>query len=249
MREQRMGPAPYQVGLVVANDSVRRISREVLDGASANGAVVTSLGTSPGIVSLEDAAAGGWAARLFLVARMAGVVLLCTWLLRRDGERRADLGLRRPRHWWAVPILVVGGFALLAVLTGLLQPLLPALGAELPRTTRFPPWAEAPMTHLFWAVPVAWGSAAFGEELLARGFLLDRIRKVLGASGLPATLLAVVLQALVFGAFHFHQGIGGVLWTSAIALGFGLVWLAGGQNLWASILLHGLVDFLHVTGL
>lgn len=53
MREQRMGPAPYQVGLIVANDSVQITSREVLDGAPANGAVITSLGSSPSIVSLE----------------------------------------------------------------------------------------------------------------------------------------------------------------------------------------------------
>ncbi len=53
MREQRMGPAPYKVGLFVANDSVRVISQEVLEDAPANGAVITSLGSSPGIVSLE----------------------------------------------------------------------------------------------------------------------------------------------------------------------------------------------------
>lgn len=46
MREQRMGPAPYQEGLFVANDAVRRTSREVLNDAPANGAVVTSLEVS-----------------------------------------------------------------------------------------------------------------------------------------------------------------------------------------------------------
>ncbi len=53
MREQRMGPAPYNVGLFVADDSVRITSREVLEDAPANGAVITPLGSSPGIVSLE----------------------------------------------------------------------------------------------------------------------------------------------------------------------------------------------------
>ncbi len=53
MREQRMGPAPYRVGLFVANDSVRITSQEVLEDAPANGAVITSLGSAAGIVSLE----------------------------------------------------------------------------------------------------------------------------------------------------------------------------------------------------
>jgi hypothetical protein len=53
MREQRMGPAPYQVGLFVADDSAVVISRTIKDSAPANGAVVAALGTTAKLVSLE----------------------------------------------------------------------------------------------------------------------------------------------------------------------------------------------------
>lgn len=79
------------------------------------------------------------------------------------------------------------------------------------------------------------GSAAFGEELLARGFILDRIAKVVGSSGISATISAVVLQAVLFGAFHAHQGTGGMLVTAVAGLIMGVTWLGSGRNLWDSI--------------
>jgi len=53
MREQRMGPAPYNVGLFVADDSANVVSRATKDGAPANGALIAALGRTPKLVSLE----------------------------------------------------------------------------------------------------------------------------------------------------------------------------------------------------
>ncbi len=53
MRELRMGPGPYRAGLFIADDSAKVTSREVIDSASANGAVFAILGTQPGLLSLE----------------------------------------------------------------------------------------------------------------------------------------------------------------------------------------------------
>jgi membrane protease YdiL (CAAX protease family) len=103
--------------------------------------------------------------------------------------------------------------------------------------------------YLFWAIPVSWGSAAFGEELLARGFILNRIGQVIGSLRTPAIAAAVVLQAAIFGSFHIYQGIGGALITGAAGLVIGLIWLLGGRNLWPCFLLHGLIDFLAANGL
>ena len=201
-------------------------------------------------MSREDAAHGGVGLKLFLLLRMAFLVLLCTWLLRQTGESWADLGLRRPRRWWTVPPLVAGGFLLLIVLSMLTTHLLlPAIGAAPPQVSVTPTMQDSVAEYLYWAVAVAWGSAAFGEELLARGFLLDRAAKVLGSTGTPALLAAIVVQAAIFGAFHLYQGIGGMLITGAAGLVLGLVWLGGGRNLWACIVLHGIVNFLSASGL
>lgn len=147
-----------------------------------------------------------------------------------------------------MPLTAAAGFVLLvAVSTPMTRVILPAVGAPPPE-----PAARAIRgdlaEYLFWAVPVAWGAAAFGDELVIRGFLLDRIAKVTGLSGARASVAAVVVQAALFGALHFHQRVGGVLVTGAVGLVFGAVWLAGGRNLWACILLRGLVDFVAYTG-
>lgn len=211
-------------------------------------AVGSLLGSFQFLMSANAAVSGGVGAKLFQLGRMAGLVLLCTWLLRRGGERWADVGLRRPRRWWAVPLLVVGGFVLLVALSTLMyRVVLPGLGAPPPALGATSALRGDLASYLFVALPVAWGSAAFGEELVVRGFLLDRIAKVIGPSGTPAVLAAVLLQAALFGACHAYQGLGGALLTGAVGLLLGLVWLAGGRNLWACIFLHGLVDFIAAT--
>lgn len=155
---------------------------------------------------------------------------------------------------------MVGGFLLLIMMsTFMMRVLLPAIGAQPPQVRPTPTMHADLAEYLFWAIPVSWGSAAFGEELLARGFILNRIARIIGSSKIgssktgssktPAVLAAVFLQAAIFGAFHIHQGIGGALMTGAAGLILGLVWLGGGRNLWACFLLHGLIDFLAANGL
>ena len=193
----------------------------------------------------ETVNAGVWP-KAFLVGRMAGLVLLCTWLLRRSGERWRDLGLRRPRPWWLIPLLVAGGFVALVVMTSWIRSsLVPALG--------LPPAGPSPLTslqgdfpeYLFYATLVSWGSAAFGEELLLRGFVLDRLIKIAGSST-AAAVAAILVQSALFGSFHLHQGANALVATGA-GLVFGFMWLLGGRNLWACILLHGIVDFTSYT--
>lgn len=210
--------------------------------------VVALLGSFQFVMSPSDIVGRGAGPKLFLLLRMAGVVLLCTWFLRREGRHWADVGLCRPRRWWMVPLLAAVGFVLLVALsTAMYQVILPAIGAQPPELSAGRAIRGDLAEYLYQAIPVAWGSAAFGEELVVRGFLLDRIARVIGSSRTPTYLAAIVLQAALFGAFHLYQGIGGALLTGAVGLLIGLVWLVGGRNLWACILLHGLVDFISAT--
>lgn len=208
-------------------------------------AVLSLLGIFLSSMSVNDAITGGAAPKLFLVVRMVVLVLLCTWFLRQDGERWADLGLRRPRRWWVVPLLAAGGLVIsVGLVVVLVLVVLPAIGAEVPQVARTPTMQEDLAEYLFWAIPIGWGTAALGEELLLRGFVLDRITKVIGSSGTGAVLAAIVLQAAIFGTLHAYQGLGGVLLTGMAGLVLGLVWLAGGRNLWPGILLHGMINSL-----
>lgn len=86
----------------------------------------------------------------------------------------------------------------------------------------------------------AWLSAALGEELAFRAFLMHhpitcwplswRTRD--GGSG----------RGALFGAMHLTQGISGVLLTGLVGALFGYVYLGSRRNLRAMILAHGLID-------
>ena len=54
---------------------------------------------------------------------------------------------------------------------------------------------------------IIWVSAAFGEEMFFRGYLVTRLQEVLPSTRL-ATVMAVLIPALIFGYGHYdYQGI------------------------------------------
>ena len=80
-------------------------------------------------------------------------------------------------------------------------------------------------------------TAAVPEEIVYRGFLVRQFTRLYG-SGRAAPVLAVVSQALIFGAVHFQWGLGGVVMTSIMGLVWGVAFLLCGRNLWIVILAH-----------
>ena len=100
---------------------------------------------------------------------------------------------------------------------------------------------DNPVMYLWYLIPVAWGSAAIGEEMLSRGFLQHRLE------GLSNTAVAVVLQAMIFAGVHFYQGLTGVINIFLLALVFGVVYVRCGRNLVPLIIAHGVIDTISLT--
>lgn len=101
---------------------------------------------------------------------------------------------------------------------------------------------------LMW-LGIVWVSAAFGEEMFFRGYLVTRLQEALPSSRL-ATIIAIVIPALIFGYGHYHyQGFRGFVMTGLIGLSFGISYLLLRKNLWPIILVHGVVDTLAFTAL
>lgn len=167
-----------------------------------------------------------------------------TWFLRRDGQRWRDLAFGRPLR--APQILGYTALALVAVyaLVFALGFLLNALGVPPADFSLLQQLLEGNMVMYLWfLLPISWGSAAIGEELLARGFLLYRLE------GMVNTAAAVLLQAAIFGVAHFYQGIAGILTTFTVGLVFGIVYVKCGRSLLPMIIAHGLIDTVAMTAL
>ena len=96
-------------------------------------------------------------------------------------------------------------------------------------------------------IALSWISAGFAEEMFFRGFLITRLQTVLNGTNL-ASVLAVLLAALLFGYVHFYcQGLTGLVNATAIGLIFGTFFLAYKRNLWPLVLAHGSINSLGFT--
>jgi uncharacterized protein len=174
---------------------------------------------------------------------------LATWLLRRRGMDWRDLGWRRPVGLGAAALWAVGLFLVDMLL---IPPLMLMLGDafHLP-AQHFGAFADLRgnlAQYLFLLIPISWGSAAFGEELIFRGFLARRLSDALGGSR-QAELIAAAGQATLFALAHAYLGPRGMLNAAALGLSSALCYRWNGRNLWPLFIAHGLVDTVGITAL
>ena len=101
---------------------------------------------------------------------------------------------------------------------------------------------ESPASLLLWIIVVAWFTAGLGEELLYRGFLMDRLNRLPGLAG--KMWLVIFIQAVLFGISHGYQSLAGVLITGVVGFGLGYLRVHSGGNLWACVIAHAMVDTL-----
>jgi membrane protease YdiL (CAAX protease family) len=136
-------------------------------------------------------------------------------------------------------LATVASFAAVSVTVMILQQ---GFGLPLIDVSAFESAIKGNLTAYLWfLIPVAWGSAAIGEELLVRGYLLHRIE------GLAGLKIAIVLQAIIFSSAHLYQGITSVFSIFVLSLVFGAVYLKSGRNLVTVIIAHGCIDTLALT--
>jgi membrane protease YdiL (CAAX protease family) len=91
-------------------------------------------------------------------------------------------------------------------------------------------------------------TAAIPEEILYRGFLIERLTCLTG-KGRIGISLAVFVQAIVFGSVHFEWGAGGILLASIMGAVWGFAFVLCGRNLWIVILAHSVAHVALVTQL
>jgi membrane protease YdiL (CAAX protease family) len=188
----------------------------------------------------EGTAASGILDSLAIVISM----VLATVMLRRCRAGWSAMGMGRPRSWLITIGLAVGVFVLTLVVAGTLQAVLMTLmpPEDAPDLSRFEA-LEGNLPMLLVSLAGVWVTAAFGEEMLVRGFMMNRLAQVFGATR-AAWIGALVVSSVLFGLMHVYQGPVGVILTGSVGLLFGAVYLLVRRNLWVTILAHGFVDTL-----
>ena len=79
--------------------------------------------------------------------------------------------------------------------------------------------------------------AAFGEEMVWRGYALPRVAEILGGSGV-AWAAAIVAVNAAFGLAHLYQGESGIVQAAVQGALLGVLYVVTGRNLLAPIAAH-----------
>jgi membrane protease YdiL (CAAX protease family) len=184
---------------------------------------------SAGIFSLGDLGSG----LLGVLGGFVGVL----FVTKRRSFSYADLGFKRPERLWTVPIWVIGIFVVYAFAQAVVPGVL-SLVVDLPAPdfSRYDAvYQNLPLALLLLVLlPL---TASIPEEMIYRGFLMDRLSRIFG-KGTSGTVLTVAVQALIFGSVHFQWGVGGILITAIMGLIWGTAFILSGRNLWIVILAH-----------
>jgi len=165
------------------------------------------------------------------------------WIsLRLRGLGWRDVGLARPRRWLAaIGIGVLAGAAMEMLELFVTQPLLMKL------TGRKPDFSDFFALHgnlklLLVGVAFSWTLAAFGEEMVWRGYLMNRVADLIGHSRRIAWITSLILVNAAFGVAHRYQGMTGIFDDALMGLILGLIYLASRRNLTSAIVAHGVAD-------
>jgi len=100
-------------------------------------------------------------------------------------------------------------------------------------------------TLLIIGIVLAWVLAAFGEETVWRGYIINRCADLFGRSTTGWTVSAI-LVSVVFGLAHFPQGPTGVIENIIAGAILAVLYFVTGRNLWAPIIAHGIQDTVDV---
>lgn len=181
-----------------------------------------------------------------VMVSMAAALLVCWLWLRREGRVAEVWDLRAPADWgrtlgWAA-FATIGTIAIFTLGAAALKAVgLPQADASMILDLV----TESPLMFALWIVGVAILAAGIGEELLWRGFLMDRLERLAGLRG--RIWLVLIIQAALFGLPHSYQGIGGMILTAMVGLLLGWVRIMHRGNLWAVIIAHISVDVIMMS--
>jgi uncharacterized protein len=169
-------------------------------------------------------------------------LLLLGWLsLRLRKLRWRDVGLQRNESWpRTILIGLAAGAGIELLELFVTQPLLVRIIGKMPDLSTFE-LVRHNAKLLVLALVFSWTLAAFGEEMVYRGYLMNRMAG-LGGNSRVAWVASLVLVNILFGSGHIGQGTTGMIENMIDGALLGLLYLSRGRSLAAPIIAHGVTD-------
>jgi len=173
-------------------------------------------------------------------------LFLLGWLsLGLRGQNWQSVGLGLYRSWrstLALGVLLGIGNELLELF--ITQPLLVRVLHKWPDLSRLRPLVGNSNWFAL-ALLFTWTIAAFGEELVYRGYLMNRLADLCGRTR-TGWALSLILTSIVFGIGHFGQGSVGQIENVIGGILLATFYLVCGRKLAVPIVAHGVQDTVDV---
>ena len=173
-------------------------------------------------------------------------LVISTWRMRVRGVSWKDLGLSKPKHFGKT--LGISAIIFVAVIISIMsfqiiKDLLPfSLAPDTSSETAVSKFGDLKgnWAQFFLIIPFIWIESML-EELLDRGFLMNWLERLFSMTSF-ATVIAVVLQAAIFGFRHSNDLSERSITVGLIGLVMGIAYVKFGRNLWPLIIAHCLLN-------
>ena len=173
-------------------------------------------------------------------------LVVATWRMKARGVSWKELGLRKPENF--LKTFGVSAIILVTVMVSIIT--FEIIKDHLPFTIIPDTSSESAVSkfgdlkrnwsHFFLIIPFILIESML-EELLDRGFLMNWIERLFSRTSF-ATVIAVLLQAAIFGFRHSYDLSARSITVCIIGLIMGIAYVKFGRNLWPLIIAHCILN-------
>lgn len=173
-------------------------------------------------------------------------LVVASWRMKVRGVSWKDLGLKKPKNVWktlSISIIIFASVMISIIIFELIKEHLPFPIAEDTSSesavSKFGD-LKGNWSHFFLIIFFIWVESML-EELLDRGFLMNWLEKFFSMTSY-ATVIAVLLQAIIFGFRHSNDFSERSITVGIIGLVMGIAYVKFGRNLWPLIIAHCILN-------
>jgi|AntRauTorckE6833_2_1112554.scaffolds.fasta_scaffold37669_1 hypothetical protein len=169
-------------------------------------------------------------------------LVIAIWRMKARNVTWKELGLRKPDNFGktlGASALILATTIISLIAFNILIDHLPfSLGADTSSESAVSKFGnlKGNWAHFFLIIPFILLESML-EELLDRGFLMNWIEKLFSSTSF-ATVIAVILQAAIFGFRHSNDFSERSITVGIIGLIMGIAYVKFGRNLWPLIIAH-----------
>ncbi len=178
-------------------------------------------------------------------------LVVATWRMRVRNVTWKDLGLRKPKSiskTIGVSVIIFAAVMLSMIAFEIIKDSLPfAIAPDNSSENATSKFGNLKGDWLlFLSIMPAILLESMLEELLDRGFLMNWIERLFSSTTF-ATIIAVVLQAAIFGFRHSYDFSARSLSAGIIGLIMGIAYVKFGRNLWPLIIAHCILNTMSMV--